>query len=473
VHDIGKNIVGVVLSCNNYEVIDLGVMVPAQKILDTAKERDVDIIGLSGLITPSLEEMAHLASEMQRQKFNVPLLIGGATTSRAHTAVKIEPNYSGPVVYVKDASRAVGVAQHLLSPEQKAGYVQQLREEYKQVREQHLGKQRKTEWLTLDQARANRQQLDWKRYKPAAPKLRGVAVFNDYPLDQIARYIDWTPFFHAWEMKGSYPKILKDKDKGAEAKKLFDDAQRVLRLMVKERWISARGVIGMFPANATGDDVTVYGDDGRRHELARLHFLRQQQQKPAGKPNRCLADFVAPKESGVKDYVGMFAVTAGIGADEKAAEFEHAHDDYHAIMVKVLADRLAEAFAELMHQRVRREFWGYAAKERLSNDELIQEKYKGIRPAPGYPACPDHLEKDTLWQLIEVEKRTGMKLTESRAMWPAASVSGIYFGHPDAGYFAVGRINRDQVVDYAKRKGMSLKEAERWLAPNLGYDPES
>ncbi len=472
VHDIGKNIVGVVLQCNNFEVIDLGVMVPAQKILDTAKEEQVDIIGLSGLITPSLDEMAHLASEMQRQNFSVPLLIGGATTSRVHTAVKIEPNYEGTTVYVKDASRAVGVAQNLLSDELQADYVASIRDEYEQVRTQHAGKRRKIAWLSLAQARANKVPIDWSAYTPPVPKRLGIEVFDNYPLDEIAAYIDWTPFFHAWELKGSYPKIFDDADKGNEAKKLFADAQAMLKQIITEKWLTARAVIGLFPASQVNDDdIEVYATEDRDEVLTTLHHLRQQDQRPPGKPNRCLADFVAPKDTNIKDYMGGFAVTAGIGIEEHVQRFEAAHDDYHAILLKALADRLAEAFAELMHGRVRKEFWGYVADETLSNEQVIKEEYQGIRPAPGYPACPEHTEKDLLWQLLDAENNTGIWLTESRAMAPAASVSGWYFAHPVAGYFAVGKINRDQVEDYARRKGLLVEEVERWLAPNLGYEP--
>ncbi len=469
VHDIGKNIVGVVLQCNNFEVIDLGVMVPAATILDEAKKHQVDIIGLSGLITPSLEEMAHIAKEMQRLGFTLPLLIGGATTSKAHTAVKIEPNYQHPVVWVKDASRAVGVAQSLISPELRAKFVADIRAEYVEVRERHAGRQKQTQWLTLEQARANKTKIDWQRYTPATPRLLGVKVFDDYPLQEIAAYIDWTPFFHAWELKGSYPKIFDDAEKGAEAKQLFADAQAMLQQLIAEKWLTARAVFGLFPANSIGDDIEVYADESRREVRTIFHNLRQQQEKPDGKSHRCLSDFVAPKDSGVKDYVGAFAVTAGIGIDARVAEYEKQHDDYRAIMLKALADRLAEAFAEVLHLRVRREFWGYAASEQLSNEQLIKEEYKGIRPAAGYPACPDHTEKDLIWELLHVKENTGIWLTEAKAMVPTAAVSGIYFAHPEAIYFAVGKINKDQVEDYAQRKGMSVQEAEYWLAPNLGY----
>jgi 5-methyltetrahydrofolate--homocysteine methyltransferase len=467
VHDIGKNIVGVVLQCNNFEVIDLGVMVPTQKILDEARAHDVDIIGLSGLITPSLEEMTHVAREMQRQSFELPLLVGGATTSPAHTAVKIEPNYEHGVVWVKDASRAVGVAQNLISKDLKTEYLSKIAAEYETTRARHAGKKAATHFLSLDAARKNKFAPDWSAYTPPAPPELGLRVFEDYDLAAIAPYIDWTPFFHTWEMKGSYPKILEDPDKGTEAQKLFDDAQTMLGQIIEEHWLQARAIVGLFPANAVGDDVEVYVDESRDQLETTLHFLRQQQQKPEGKPNYCLADFVAPKASGKADYLGLFAVTAGIGIDKKIAEFEADHDDYHAIMLKALADRLAEAFAELMHERVRKEFWGYATDESLGNEALIKEAYRGIRPAPGYPACPEHTEKGLLWQLLNVEANTGICITESFAMLPAASVSGIYFSHPEARYFAVGKIDQDQLEDYAKRKGMKLEEARRWLAPNL------
>jgi len=472
VHDIGKNIVSVVLQCNNFEVIDIGVMVPTQTILEEAEKHGVDVIGLSGLITPSLEEMSHIAKEMQRLGLKTPLMIGGATTSKAHTAVKIDPSYDQPVVWVKDASRAVGVAQRLISPELREKFEAELKQEYDEVRKRHAGRQTATKWLKLEQARANKTPIDWSGYQPVTPSFTGTKVFADYPLDELVNYIDWTPFFHAWEIKGSYPRIFDDAAKGEEARKLFDDAQSMLKQLVAEKWLTAKGVIGLYPANAVGDDVEIYTDESRSEVLTTLHNLRQQQEKAKGKPNRCLSDFVAPKESGVKDYIGSFALTASIGIDERVAEYEKNHDDYHAIMLKALADRLAEAFAERMHERVRKEFWGYARDEALGNDQLIKEKYKGIRPAAGYPACPDHTEKDLIWALMDVEQNTGIWLTEAKAMVPTAAVSGIYYGHPDATYFAVGKINRDQVEDYAERKGMSIKETEYWLAPNLGYDPD-
>ena len=473
VHDIGKNIVGVVLQCNNFEVIDLGVMVPAQKILDTAKQEQVDIIGLSGLITPSLDEMVHIAKEMQRLNMNIPLLIGGATTSRAHTAVKIEPAFSNSAtIWVKDASRAVGVAQNLISDGLREDYIEQIRVEYETVRKNHAGRRAKTTLLSLQQARENRIAIDWSGYVPPVPKQPGVHVFDNYRIEELRDYIDWTPFFHAWELKGSYPKIMQDPEKGEEARKLFADAQTMLDRIIAEKWLAARAVIGLFPANATGDDIEIYTDETRGELLTHLYNLRQQEQKPPGKPNRCLSDFVAPKETGLKDYIGAFAVTAGIGIDEKVAEFEREHDDYHAILLKALADRLAEAFAERIHERVRKEFWGYAADETMSNEQLVHEEYRGIRPAAGYPACPDHTEKDQIWSLLDVEKQAGIWLTESKAMVPTAAVSGIYYAHPEARYFAVGKLGRDQVEDYARRKNMKLADVERWLGPNLAYDPE-
>jgi 5-methyltetrahydrofolate--homocysteine methyltransferase len=501
VHDIGKNIVGVVLQCNNFEVIDMGVMVPGQKILDKAKEEKVDIIGLSGLITPSLDEMAHVAKEMQREGFDIPLLIGGATTSRVHTAVKIEPGYHGITVYVKDASRAVGVAQNLVSDELKTPYVAKIKEEYEQVRAQHAGKQRKTEWLTLEHARANKIQIEWEGYSPPRPAIfdnpnailesastdrsglageqsavsdsQALLVFENQSLEELTKYIDWTPFFKVWELAGSYPKILDDAVVGEHARNLFDDAQKMLKAIIDETWLQARAVVGLFPANQVDeDDIELYTDDSRTEVLTTLHHLRQQNQKPPGRPNQCLADFVAPRDSGLKDYLGAFAVTAGLGIDEHVQRFEADHDDYHAIMLKALADRLAEAYAEFLHEKVRKDYWGYASDEALSNQELIKEAYKGIRPAPGYPACPEHTEKALLWKLIDPVSNANISLTEHFAMMPTASVSGWYFSHPESKYFGVGKINRDQVEDYARRKGMTVEEAERWLAPNLGYDPD-
>ncbi len=472
VHDIGKNIVGVVLQCNNFEVIDLGVMVPAQKILDTARAEGVDIIGLSGLITPSLEEMAHVAKEMQRLGFTQPLLIGGATTSRVHTAVKIAPHYDGPTVWVKDASRAVGVAQNLIQEDVREAFVRQVHEEYEAVRRQREGKGRAREYLPLPEARANKVPIDWNAGTPPAPRRPGVTVLDDYPLAELVDYIDWSPFFHAWELSGRYPDILGDPRKGPEARRLFEDAKRMLERIVEEGWLGARAVIGLFPARTVEDDDIEVLDPETGESLTTFHFLRQQVKKPAGRPNQCLADFVAPRETGLADHLGVFACTAGIGIDEHIARFEAAHDDYNAILLKSLADRLAEAFAERLHQRVRTEFWGYAPDEALDNDALIRERYQGIRPAPGYPACPDHTEKGILWDLLDVERRIDLHLTESYAMTPTAAVSGFYFAHPQSEYFVLGPIDCDQVADYARRKGMSVAEVERWLAPNLGYSPE-
>jgi len=470
VHDIGKNIVGVVLQCNNYEVIDIGVMVPAETILSEAKKHAVDIIGLSGLITPSLDEMVHMASEMQRLDLKMPLMIGGATTSRIHTAVKIDPKYDNAVVYVPDASRAVGVAGELLSDGRQQEYVQSLKDEYNRMREQRAKRSANRKSFTLQQARDNAYKGDWENYTPPKPAFLGIKTFDDYSLAEISEYIDWTPFFHAWELAGKYPKILNDEVVGEEATTLFNDAQKMLKQIIDEKWLQARAVIGFFPANSVGDDIEVYQDDERAEVRAVLHHLRQQMAKPSDRPNSCISDFVAPKDSGKKDYIGAFAVTAGIGIDEHVQRFEADHDDYNSILLKALADRLAEAFAECMHQRVRKEFWAYAPDESHSNDELIKEVYQGIRPAPGYPACPDHTEKATLWSLIEPDKNAGITITESFAMMPTAAVSGFYFSHPDAKYFGTGKIQRDQVADYAVRKGDSLATVERWLAPVLDYD---
>ena len=465
VHDIGKNIVGVVLQCNNYEVIDLGVMVSAETILQKAQEFDVDIIGLSGLITPSLDEMVHMASEMQRLGMKIPLLIGGATTSRIHTAVKIDPKYSNAVVYVPDASRAVGVAGELLSEARKVDYVQAIKDEYDSMRIQRAARTSKRKMFTLEQARANAYKGDWENYTPPKPNFLGIKTFENYSLEELSAYIDWTPFFHAWELAGKYPKILNDEIVGVEATSLFADAQKMLKQIVDEKWLQARAVIGFFPANSVADDIEIYADDNRTEVKAMLFHLRQQMAKPSDRPNSCISDFVAPKESGKKDYVGAFAVTTGIGIDEHVKRFEADHDDYNSIMLKALADRLAEAFAECMHQRVRKEFWAYAVNEQLTNDELIAESYQGIRPAPGYPACPDHTEKATLWSLIEPDKNAGITITESFAMLPTAAVSGFYFSHPDAKYFGTGKIQKDQVADYAQRKGDDLAVTQRWLAP--------
>jgi 5-methyltetrahydrofolate--homocysteine methyltransferase len=468
VHDIGKNIVGVVLQCNNFEVIDLGVMVPSAKILEVAREKNADIIGLSGLITPSLDEMVHNAKEMQREGFGVPLLIGGATTSQTHTAVKIAPGYEQPVIHVKDASRAVGVVQNLVSEGRKASYAEQIAADYEQVRQKHAGRRSQTRLTTLGRARSNRTKIDWNGYTPPKPNVLGVRTFDDYDLEEIRPYIDWTPFFHSWQLKGSHPKILDDPEKGEEARKLLADAQALLDRIVTEKWLTARAVFGLFPANALeNDSIEVYTDESRKEILAGLNFVRQQKQKPPGRPNHCLADFVAPKSTGLEDHIGLFAVTAGLGADEAARRFEEDHDDYNAIMVKALADRLAEALAELLHRRVRTEFWGYSAGETLDKEALIREQYSGIRPAPGYPACPEHTEKRTLWSLLDVENNAGITLTENCAMSPGAAVSGYYFSHPDSRYFGVAEIGRDQATDYAERKDWTLEEAEKWLAPNL------
>jgi len=468
VHDIGKNIVAVVLQCNNYEVINLGVMVPAQKILEVARQEKADAIGLSGLITPSLEEMAHVAREMQREGFTIPLLIGGATTSRVHTAVKIAPNYSGVTVYVPDASRSVGVCQSLLSTELRDEYAKSIRADYERIRIQHQGKKGPA-LAPLARARANALRTDWNAYVPPVPGHLGRKLFRSYDLAEIARAIDWSPFFQTWDLAGSYPKILEDAKVGEAARSLLADGRAMLERLIAEKWLTANGVIALLPAASVGDDIEIYTDESRRTVEMVWHNLRQQTEKAADRPNLCLADFVAPRDSGVHDYIGAFAVTAGIGLDERVHDLEAKHDDYRAIMLKALADRLAEAFAESMHARVRREFWGYAADERLGNDELVAEKYRGIRPAPGYPACPDHTEKGSLFGLLGTGE-IGMSLTESFAMLPASSVSGFYLSHPDARYFAVGKIAEDQAGDYARRKGLSLGATERWLAPVLAYD---
>ncbi len=470
VHDIGKNIVTVVLQCNNYEVINMGVMVPSAQILDMARREKADIIGLSGLITPSLEEMAHVAKEMQREGFTIPLLIGGATTSRVHTAVKISPHYEGPIVWVPDASRAVGVCSNLLSQDLRENYVQEIKDEYEKVRAQHKNKKGPAKLLTLAEARANAYKTDWKNYQPYQPELIGIRTLNNYPLEKIVPYIDWTPFFQAWELAGRYPDILQDEVVGETASHLFRDAQTMLKKIVEQKWLSANAVIGLFPANSVGDDIEIYTDQTRSKLAMTYHCLRQQDLKPAGKPNRCLSDFVAPKETGVKDTIGLFAVGAGFGIDDRVKAFEDAHDDYSAIVLKALADRLAEAFAEHMHARVRREFWGYAKDETLTNAQLINEEYRGIRPAPGYPACPDHTEKGSLFAVLNAAENAGIIITESFAMVPTAAVSGFYFAHPESTFFAVGKIGKDQVEDYAKRKGWTMEETEKWLAPVLAYE---
>jgi 5-methyltetrahydrofolate--homocysteine methyltransferase len=477
VHDIGKNIVGVVLQCNNYEVIDLGVMVPAQKILEVAKRENADIIGLSGLITPSLDEMCSVAAEMQRQNFHVPLLIGGATTSRVHTAVKIAPNYlHGQAIYVTDASRAVGVVSQLLSPTDAKPYVAGITAEYMKIRENHLKGEHKKVRLPLATARANAFKIDWSEGVPSAPTFTGTRTFKNYDLGKLVDVIDWTPFFSTWELAGRYPMILKDKVVGVEATKLFKDAEQLLRRIVDEKWLTANAVIGFWPANAVGDDIVLFEDASRASERARIHTLRQQiardHKGPGGREraNTALADFIAPRDTGLADHVGTFAVTTGIGEEAALAKYFKPTDDYGRIMLKALADRLAEAFAEHLHARVRREFWCYVASETLTNEDLIAEKYQGIRPAPGYPAQPDHTEKATLWSLMDVEKTAGIQLTESYAMWPGSAVSGLYFAHPASHYFGVGKVERDQVEDYARRKGWDVATCERWLAPVLNYD---
>jgi 5-methyltetrahydrofolate--homocysteine methyltransferase len=471
VHDIGKNIVGVVLQCNNFDVIDLGVMVPYQTILETARKEKVNIVGLSGLITPSLDEMVTVAQEMEREGFDVPLLIGGATTSKVHTAVKIAPGYKrAQAVHVLDASRAVAVASNLLSDTRKDDYVRSIADEYENVRERYRNRDSEANQHDIAQARENGFKADWARYSPPRPSFLGVRKLEDYDLAELTTRIDWTPFFRTWELAGRYPDLLDDAKIGEAARGLYNDARAMLQKIIGEHWLTAQGVFGFFPANAVGDDVEIYADDSRTKVLTTVHFLRQQMTKSEGRTNYCLADFVAPKETGVADYIGAFAVTAGLRIEEKLAEFKRAHDDYSGIMLQALADRLAEAFAERLHERVRKEFWGYAPDEALDNDALIKEAYIGIRPAPGYPACPDHSEKPALFQLLDAEDNAGIKLTESFAMLPGASVSGFYFSHPESQYFGIGKIGRDQVADYAARRGVSVQQAERWLSPSLGYD---
>jgi len=472
VHDIGKNIVGVVLQCNNYDVVDLGVMVSADTILQTAKEENVDIIGLSGLITPSLDEMVHVAKEMTRLGFDIPLMIGGATTSKAHTAVKIEPQYDKGVVYVADASRAVGVATTLLSADQKPDFLSALTEEYAEVRVRRAQKNEAKNLIPIHQARANPTQIDWDDFDASVPAQLGITVLDDIDLNDIVPYIDWTFFFHAWQLKGRYPKILNDEVKGEEARKLYADATEMLDKVITEKWLSAKAVVGLFPANAIGDDIEVYEDDTRAKVKLTFHNLRKQGKQPSGKYNESIADYVAPKSTGKTDYIGGFAATAGIGIDEKVAEFDKDHDDYSSLMLKALADRLAEALTEWLHEKVRKQLWAYSSDEQFDNNDLIEEKYDGIRPAMGYPSSPDHTEKDLLWELLDAEKNTGIWLTESKAMVPTAAVSGLYFAHPQSRYFAVGKINKDQVEDYANRKGISVVEAEKWLSPNLAYEPK-
>jgi 5-methyltetrahydrofolate--homocysteine methyltransferase len=473
VHDIGKNIVGVVLGCNNYEILDLGVMVPAAKILETAKTEKVDAIGLSGLITPSLDEMCFVASEMERQGFDLPLMIGGATTSRVHTAVKIHPNYArGQAVYVTDASRAVGVAQALLSDEIRPQYVEQVRKEYAKVADAHRRSEADKQRLPLPRARDNKFKIDWASYDPPRPAFLGARVFRTYDVAELVPYIDWTPFFQTWELKGRFPALLEDEKQGAAARQLYEDAQEMLARITDERWFNPKAVIGFWPANAVGDDIRLFTGESRREELATFFTLRQQLSKRGeGRANLALADFVAPLDSGKPDYIGGFVVTSGAEEEKISKRFARNNDDYRSILVKALADRLAEALAERMHERVRREFWAYAPDEELTNEQRLAEDYRGIRPAPGYPAQPDHTEKATLFRLLEAEKRTGVTLTESYAMWPGSSVAGLYLSHPQAHYFGVAKVERDQVEDYARRKSMTIAEVERWLAPILNYDP--
>jgi 5-methyltetrahydrofolate--homocysteine methyltransferase len=472
VHDIGKNIVGVVLACNNFEIVDLGVMVPLERILDEAQQQGADIIGLSGLITPSLDEMVYVAREMEKRKLQVPLLIGGATTSRLHTAVKIAPAYSGSAVYVNDASRSVGVAASLLGSG-KTTYQQTIKDEYQALREDHAGRQRDKNYLAIEAARANGYHADWETAPITKPSFLGTQVLDNYPLDELARYIDWTPFFHTWELRGRYPRILEDENLGEAARKLFEDAQKMLAEVIENKSLTARAVLGFWPANTKDyDTIEVYEDDARQQVRDEFFTLRQQGEKAPGVPNVAFSDYLAPRESGRADYLGGFAVTAGLGIEKLIEHYEADHDDYSSIMIKALADRLAEAFAERLHERVRQEFWGYAPDEHLSGEELIKETYRGIRPAPGYPGCPDHTEKITLFRLLDAERQTGIILTENLAMYPTAAVSGLYYAHPAASYFGLGKIGRDQVADMAERKGMPLEELERWLMPNLNYDPQ-
>ena len=474
VHDIGKNIVGVVLQCNNFEVIDLGVMVPAAKILETARSEGADMIGLSGLITPSLDEMCHVAGELEREGFDIPVLIGGATTSIVHTAVKIAPNYRrGQAVYVTDASRAVSVVQNLVSRETATAFVKNVQDEYEKLRAAHARKSAPQKRLSISAARSNRANFDWTGYAPPRPNRMGLTVFDDFDLETLVRYIDWHPFFQAWELHGRFPDVLDDPVTKDAARALYKDAQAMLERIVAEKWLRPRAVVGFWPANARGDDIVLYKDDGTGEAFALFHTLRQQAAKAAGRANFALADFIAPEETGVTDYLGAFAVTAGHGEDNRVAQYKAQNDDYSAILFQALSDRFAEAFAECMHEKVRRELWGYAPHEAFSGAELIAEAYRGIRPAPGYPAQPDHTEKRVLFDILDAENNAGISLTESFAMWPGSSVSGLYFAHPDAEYFGVGKIEADQVADYAARKGMALSEMERWLAPILNYDPNS
>ena len=473
VHDIGKSIVGVVLGCNNFEIIDLGVMVPAIKILEEAKKSKVSIIGLSGLITPSLEEMCFVASEMQRQGFDIPLMIGGATTSKLHTAVKIQPNYNGPLVYGSDASHAVNIASKLVSKKDSKLFLDGIRNEYKKVRSEHSAAKFSGKRFSLNEARKNRLRIKWSNYKPPIPKKLGLTVFRNYKLKELVDYFDWKPFFSAWQLYGNYPQILNDKKVGVAAKDLLQDARDMITKIVKEGWITANAVISFWPANSNKDDIEIYKDESRKEVYSGLYTLRQQMSKASSRANLALSDFIGPKDKKIRDYIGAFAVTAGIDMEKKSSEFKKNNDDYGSIMLSAICDRFAEAFAERLHERVRKEFWGYAEDEKLNSQDLISEQYQGIRPAPGYPACPDHSEKSSLFQLLDVEKNTGIKLTENFAMWPAASICGYYFSHPKSSYFGVGKLNKDQVSDYATRKQKSLKYVERWLQPNLNYDPKA
>ncbi len=471
VHDIGKNIVSVVLACNNYNVVDLGVMVPADKILDKAEEHNVDAIGLSGLITPSLDEMIHVAREMKKRKMDLPLLIGGATTSRLHTAVKIDPEYEGSIIHVLEASRAVSIAGDVISKQRREGVKLEVKKEYEKLREQHENRQNRKELLSYKDAQQNKTDIDWLGYEPPKPSFLGEKIFEDYPISELRNYIDWSPFFRTWMLTGKYPDILEDEEVGEQAQSLFDDAQELLDRIVEQDLLQAKSVIGFYPANSYGDDIKVFEDENRSKEKTEFHFLRQQTKKRSGQPNSCLSDYIAPQETGITDYIGFFAVTAGLGIEAIIDEYKKENDDYNVILVKAVADRLAEAFAERMHERVRKEFWGYSDKENFSNEELIAEAYSGIRPAPGYPACPDHTEKRILFDLLDVEKNAQIELTESFAMYPASSVSGIYFSHPKSRYFRVGNIGEDQVIDYTQRKLITKEEVEKWLSPILDYEP--
>jgi 5-methyltetrahydrofolate--homocysteine methyltransferase len=471
VHDIGKNIVSVVLACNNYNVVDLGVMVPADKILDEAEKHNVDAIGLSGLITPSLDEMIHVAREMKKRKMDLPLLIGGATTSRLHTAVKIDPEYDGSIIHVLDASRAVSIAGDVISKQRKEGVRLEVKKEYEELREQHENRQNRKELLSYEEAQKNKTDIDWSGYEPPKPTFLGNKVFEDYSISELRKYIDWSPFFRTWMLTGKYPDILEDEEVGEQAQSIFDDAQELLDRVVDQKLLKAKAVIGFYPAVSYGNDVKLFEDENQSAEKTEFHFLRQQTKKRTGQPNSCLSDYIAPKEAGITDYIGFFAVTAGLGIEPIIEEYKKANDDYNVILVKAVADRLAEAFAERMHERVRKEFWRYSDEENFSNEELIAEAYSGIRPAPGYPACPDHTEKRILFDLLDVEKNADIELTESFAMYPASSVSGIYFSHPDSRYFRVGNIGEDQVIQYTERKSSTKEQVEKWLSPNLDYDP--